>query len=274
MKRVARAAVLAAVVGLGVVGGSVWAAGPAKNNKGPVVEVKDGVLARTGKVLFEDNFQRGDMKPKWRVGKGSFVIKDGVVTATENPDDKHAAYAYLQPNFVFKDIVVEFSVKIDGGKACHLMINDNKYQGSHAGHILKASVLAGNKLNLSDWKFGAMKNEIFEKMKDEKTPAEEKAQLRASIKDKSADFPVEGAVDVSEWHVVRVEVAGDEMLMSIDGKPRAYLKSEGVAHPTKNAIGFEVGGKSAEIKDVKVWEAAPSPEWASKREAVVAGLKG
>jgi hypothetical protein len=229
-----------------------------------------GTLAKAGKELFHDDFARADMKPKWRVGKGFWTLKDGEAQAAENPEDKHGAYAYLQPSFVVKDVVVEFQVKLDGARACHLMINDNKYKESHAGHILKATIMPG-KVNVSDYKFGAMKNEIFEKTKDEKVSAEEKKKLRESIKDKSADFKAD--TEGGTFHAVRVEVVGPEMLVSVDGTPAAYLKSEGIDHPTKNAIGFEIGGKSVEIKDVKVFDAAPSPEWAGKKEAVIQSLK-
>jgi hypothetical protein len=229
----------------------------------------DAELAKPGKELAADNFARDDMKPKWRVGKGSWTVKDGVVTVAELPEDKHGAYAYIQPSFVFKDIVCEFSVKLDGARAVNLMVNDSKYKESHAGHILKATILAG-KVNLADYKFGAMKNEIFEKMKDEKTTAEEKKKLRDSIKDKSADFKVAG--DPAAWHQVRVEIVGDEMLVDVDGKPAGYLKSEGIGHPTKNAIGFEVAGKSAQIKDFKVFEASAAGGWDSHKQAVISGL--
>jgi hypothetical protein len=173
------------------------------------------------------------------------------------------------PGFPYKDIVAEFSVKLEGARSCSLMVNDHNYKESHAGHILKATVAPG-KVNLADWKFGAMKNDIYEKMKDPNTPADEKKKLRESIKDKSADFKVEA--DLSQWHAVRVEIVGDEMLVSIDDKPAGYLKSEGINHPTKNAIGFEVGGKSVLIKDVKVFEATASSDWPAHRDAVIASL--
>jgi hypothetical protein len=226
-------------------------------------------LATPGKQLFADNFDRAEMAPKWRVGKGFFTVKEGAISVAENPDDHHGAYAYATPGFPYKDIVAEFSVKLDGARSCSLMINDRNYKESHAGHILKATVAMG-KVNVADWKYGAMKNDIFEKMKDPKTTPEEKKTLRESIKDKSADFKV--SADLSQWHAVRVEIVGDEMLVSIDGKPVAYLKSQGVDHPTKNAIGFEVGGKAVEIKDVKVCEATASADWAGHREAVIASL--
>jgi len=226
-------------------------------------------LAKPGKLLFEDDFARSELAPKWRVGKGSFVVKDGVVTAAENPEDHHGAYAYIKPPFEFKDIIAEFSIKLDGSRACNFMINDSKYKESHAGHILRATFLPG-KVSVADYKFGAMKNDIFEKNKDPKTTPEEKKKLSESIKDKQAVFKANE--DLSQWHQMRVEIVGDEMLVSIDGKPAGYIKSPGIDHPTKNALGFEIAGKSTELKNVKVWEATPSPEWSAHREAVLAEL--
>jgi len=227
-------------------------------------------MAAPGKSLFDDDFARSDMAPKWKVGKGFFEVKDGQVSIAENPDDKHGAYAYVQPKFQFKDVVVEYSAKLDGSRACHLMINDSAYKEAHAGHILRATLMPG-KVDLADYKFGAMKNEIFDKMKDPKTTDDEKKQLRESIKDKGAAFKVEA--DLAQWHRIRVEIVGDEMLMSIDGKPAGYLKSQGLDHATKNAIGFEVGGKSSLVKEMEVWEATAASDWAARREAVVAALK-
>src|SRR6516162_6433424 len=169
--------------------------------------------AQPGKVLFEDDFARAEMAPKWKVGKGFFEIKDGVVTISENPDDKHGAYAYVKPSFQFKDVVVEYSAKLDGSRACHLMVNDSTYKEAHAGHILRASLMPG-KVDLADYKFGAMKNDIFDKMKDPATTDDEKKKLRESIKDKGAAFKVEA--DLSQWHQIRVEIVGEEMLVSID----------------------------------------------------------
>ena len=226
--------------------------------------------AAPGKLLFEDDFARADLAPKWRIGKGLFEVKDGDVQISENPADKHGAYAYVQPKFQFKDIVVEYSAKLEGSRACHLMINDSAYKEAHAGHILRATLQPG-KVDLADYKFGAMKNEYFDKMKDPKTTDEEKKKLRESIKDKSAGFKVEA--DLSQWHKIRVEIVGDEILLSIDGKPAGYLKSQGIDHATKNSIGFEVGGKSSLVKDLKIWEASAPPDWAVRRDAFVATLR-
>jgi hypothetical protein len=224
-----------------------------------------------GKLLFEDDFSRSEMAPKWSIGKGFFTIHDGVVTAAENPEDHHGAYAYVKPGFPYKDIIAEFSFKFDDNPRviCNLMMEDKTYKGAHAGHIIRASIYSGQ-VELVDMKTGNMKIEYFEKMKDPKTTPDEKKAMRESIKEKTAIRKF--SLDRSKWHQARVEVIGDEMLLSIDGKLAGYLKSEGVGHPTKNMIGFTVNNKTCLLDNLKVWEATASPDWAARRAEVIGAL--
>ena len=227
------------------------------------------ILAKPGSVLFEDDFSRAQLAaPKWRVGKGFWTIEDGVVRAAENPDDHHGAYS--KANFPFKDVVVEFTFKFDGAKSFSFGTNDNQYKGSHAGHICTV-VFAPDKVVLTDQKEGNMKNEFYEKMKDEKTTAAEKKELQAGIKDKSAAFKT--TIEPDAWHKAHIELVGDEMLACVDGKPVGYIKSAGIAHETKNLLGWTVLGKSALFDNFKVWEATPNPEWAAKRTEIIASLR-
>ena len=101
------------------------------------------LLGEVGKLLFGDDFSRSEMPPKWRLGKGFWEIRDGVVTAAKNPDDQ----------------------------------------------------------------------------------------------------------------------------------PVAYLKSEGVDHPTKNMVGFTIGGKSAQLDNLRVWAATARSAWSKDRSAVQAALQ-
>ena len=231
---------------------------------------QEPLLAKIGKVLFEDDFARAEMMPKCRPGKGFWEVHDGVAVAAENPDDKHAATTQLQPNFAYKDIVAEFSFKFDGSTSCGFSIDDGNYKEAHAGHICRAGITPTS-VSLGDSKFGSMKNEIHDKMKDPNTSEEEKKQLQASVKDKSASFKI--ALDTAKWHQARVEVVGDEMLVSIDHQPVGYFKSEGIDHPTKNRIGISVSNKSFQLDNVKVWEAAPRDDWTQNRAAVQAAMR-
>jgi hypothetical protein len=228
------------------------------------------VMVTPGKVIFEDDFASGAMKPKWNVGKGDWSVKDGVVTAFEIPEDHHGAYAYINPNVEYKDVIVEFSFKLDTAKNLHLNMRDSKYKGSHAGHILQA-VIMPDKVQLQDMKLGGMKNEYYDITSKPTVTPEQKKEIQEKVKDKTATY--KAAFDVSAWHQGRVEVLGDEIVISIDGTPCGYLKSEGINHAEKNMIGFTIGGKSAEIKNVKAWDATAALDWTSRRDEVIAGLK-
>ena len=52
-----------------------------------------------------------------------------------------------------------------------------------------------------------------------------------------------------------IEVVGDEMRVSLDGEAIGYLKSPGLAHPTKESIHFTVNGIGTQFDDVKIWQA-------------------
>jgi hypothetical protein len=234
-----------------------------------VAEDGSPLLAQPGKLLFADEFSRVELAPRWKIGMGFFSIHDGVVTAAENPADKHGAYAYVDPHFPYRDFVAEFAVRFDGGKSCSFRMDDTEYPGSHAGHIIRATITPTG-VQLDDSKFGSMKTDLYEKMRDPNLPPEEKKQVQAAVKARTAAFKV--TVEPGQWHQARVEVIGDEMLVSIDGKPAAYLKSEGVAHPTKNAVGFTIGGQSVQFDNVKLWEASSTGTWTSRRAEILASL--
>lgn len=226
------------------------------------------LLASPGKLLFEDDFAREKMAPKWKTGLGFWSIKDGVVSATENPADHHGATA--KATVAFKDVVAEFSFKLDGSRQFNVPLDDNTFKGSHAGHIARV-IISATRLRLEDSKFGIMNAEVYEKLHDPKATDADKKKVQDSIQDKIANFKIN--IDPAQWHRARIEIAGDEMLVSIDGKPAGYLKAEGVGHPTKKTFGFTVPGKSTLMDNVKLYEAAPSPDWPSQRAEVLASLR-
>jgi hypothetical protein len=69
-------------------------------------------------------------------------------------------------------------------------------------------------------------------------------------------YPVK--LETGKWYDLVVETAGDEMRVSLDGKAVAWLKSSGIAHPTKSKIELGVAGQTGSFDDLKVWNAAPA----------------
>jgi hypothetical protein len=227
------------------------------------------LMAVRGKLLFEDDFSRSELAPKWSVGKGFWEIKDGVATAAENPADHHGAYAFITPNVQYKDVIAEFDFKMNGASDLVLNMREQGFKGSQAGHILRATIMK-NKYQLADMKEGGMKWEYYNIKKDPNADAAAKKAVDEKLKDRQATFPA--TIDHTTWCHARAEVVGDELLLSIDGKPVAYLKSPGIDHPTKNMLGFSIVLKTASIKNPKFWFASANPDWAGRRASVLAGL--
>ena len=94
-----------------------------------------------------------------------------------------------------------------------------------------------------------MRNDIYEMKKD----AAKKAEVAKLLVGRSVTYPVK--LEAGKWYTLVVETVGDEMRVTIDGKPAGYLKSSGIAHATKSKIELGVAGKDGFFDDIKVWNA-------------------
>jgi hypothetical protein len=126
--------------------------------------------------------------------------------------------------------------------------DDRKYTGAHYGHLCRAQVRL-DKVTLIDERDGGMRNDIYEMKKD---PAK-KAEVAKLLAGRSASFPVK--LVAGTWYTLVVETVGEEMRVTIDGKPAGYLKSSGIGHATKSKIELGVAGKDGWFDDLKVWNA-------------------
>lgn len=226
-------------------------------------EVPSEPIARKTEILFQDDFNdRTDLGDQWKVAIPTFTIEDDALKGRQTrqadvpaSDGKPAAKAHQAvigldhlPN---QDTIVELRFKFAGANGLSVQYDDKKYTGSHAGHICVCRVTPKGVL-VADRKEGSMRNDIFAM-----TDPAQKAERATLLKGRDATFPL--ALDKPEdWHSLTVEVAGDQMRASVDGKPVAYLKSPGIAHATKSRIAFCCQGKGdGFFDDVKVWNAAP-----------------
>jgi hypothetical protein len=107
-----------------------------------------------------------------------------------------------------------------------------------------------NGVTIIDERDGNMRNDIREMRND---PAK-KAEVAALLKGRQVTYPAK--LETGKWYMLVVETVGDEMRVTIDGKPAAFLKSSGIAHATKSKIELGVAGKDGFCDDLKVWNAA------------------
>jgi hypothetical protein len=62
-------------------------------------------------------------------------------------------------------------------------------------------------------------------------------------------------VDLDRWHAMTIEIFGDSMRVSLNGKAIGFLKSPGISHPTKESVHFTVNGKDTLFDEMRIWKA-------------------
>lgn len=222
----------------------------------PTVPAKP--IAAKKELLFSDDFEGAVPAKVWHKVVPTFVVENGALKGTQTRDMNvpaadgkpaiaaHAAVHGLE--IPTKDSVVEVRIRFEGATMIDVEFDDRKFTGSHYGHICRA-VVRLNGVAIIDERDGGMRNDIYEMKKD---PAK-KAEVAKLVAGHSVTYPAK--LEKGKWYTLVVETVGDEMRVSLDDKPSAYLKSSGIAHATKSKIELGVGGKDGFFDDIKVWNA-------------------
>jgi hypothetical protein len=215
----------------------------------PITEKKE--------LLFSDDFQSAKPAKVWHEVVPTFVFEKGALRGTQTRDKNvpaadgkpaimaHAAVHGLE--IPTKDSVVEVKIRFEGASMIDVEFDDRKYTGSHYGHICRAQARL-NGITLVDERDGSMRNDIYEL----KGP-EAKVQRAKLLKGRSVTYPAK--LEAGKWYTFVVEIVGDEMRVTLDGKPAGFLKSSGIGHATKSKIELGVGGKDGLFGEIKVWNA-------------------
>lgn len=223
--------------------------------------VPEKPIAVKKELLFSDDFESAQPAKPWHRVVPTFAFENGTLKGTQTrdkvvpaadgkPEQKpHAAVHGLE--IPTKDSVVEVKIRFDGATMMDVEFDDRKYTGAHYGHICRAIVRL-NGVTILDERDGGMRNDIYEMKKD---PAN-KAEVAKLLAGRSVTYPAR--LEAGKWYTLGVETVGDEMRVTIDGAPAAYLKSSGIGHETKSKIELGVAGKDGSFDDIKVWSAEPA----------------
>jgi hypothetical protein len=210
-------------------------------------------------LLFSDDFEGGEPAKVWHKVVPTFAVENGTLKGTQTRDKDvpsadgksvvkaHAAVHGLE--IPTQDSVVECKIRFEGATMIDVEFDDRKYTGAHYGHLCRAQVRL-NGVTIIDERDGNMRNDIREMRND---PAK-KAEVAALLKGRQVTYPAK--LETGKWYMLVVETVGDEMRVTIDGKPAAFLKSSGIAHATKSKIELGVAGKDGFFDNLKVWNAA------------------
>jgi hypothetical protein len=149
-------------------------------------------------------------------------------------------------------LIIAFKFKLGAASSINAVCNDSAYKEGHGGHICRVS-LSPRQIFLADDK-ERLRHEIEEMRQD---PAR-KAEAEKAVAGRSQSVPM--PLDPARWYELVMEIVGDEMRVSLDGKAVGYLKSSGLAHPMKSDFYFAVSGQDALFDNVRIWAAeTPGP---------------
>jgi len=229
---------------------TVWAADLPAVPERPIGEKRE--------LLFSDDFESAELQKPWHRVVPTFTHEQGALKGTQTRDQNlpaadgkpavtaHAAVHGLE--LPTKDSIVECKIRFDGATMIDVEFDDRQYTGAHYGHLCRAQVRL-NGVTIIDERDGNMRSDIYAMKKD----PERKAEVAKLLVGRSVTYPAK--LEPNRWYTLVVETVGDQMRVTIDGKPAAYLKSSGIAHATKSKLEFGVAGKDGWFDDVRVWNA-------------------
>lgn len=210
-------------------------------------------IAKKKELLFADDFERADLGNAWKIVVPTYSVEKGALKGTQMRFDTPAQggkpavkghQAVIGNDIPTKDSVIEFRFRLGGAQSVTAEYDDRKFNGSHYGHICMARIAAKG-ITLTDQKGLAVAR-----------PEGATGEPPTPAGRKNVTFPLN--LDPEAWHTFMLETVGDTMRATIDGKPVAFLKSPGIAHPTKSKVEFGCMGKDGFFDDVKVWNAEPA----------------
>jgi hypothetical protein len=219
-------------------------------------------IAKKKDLLFSDDFQSATPDKHWLRVVDTFTFEKGGLRGTQTRDKDipaadgkpevkaHAAVEGL--DIPTKDSVVEVKIRFEGNMMMDVEFDDRAYTGSHYGHLCRAQVRL-DKVTILDERDGTQSNALIELRKD---AARNKDEINKILATHSISYPVQ--LEANKWYDLVVETVGDQMRVTIDGKPVAAFKSPGIAHPTKSRIEIGVAGKSGLFGPIKVYNADPA----------------
>lgn len=223
------------------------------------------LVASSGSILFEDNFDREDpddsesLGGSWATNSASRAqgekqndLVDGTLVMTISPKADHAISTRHECSEPYGDAVVALRVKLEEGESLKLAYNDRQHKAVHAGHI-NGVTMTPTKVTLADEREGR----FLLKYRDAKGTPEGDAAMAAALEKHEKTFEAE--LETGEWHDVVTHHSGETLTVYYDGDEVASFTSPGFGHETKRDFVFAVP-KRAVVDDLKIWKVTSSAE--------------
>ena len=160
---------------------------------------------------------------EWSVAKGKWEVKDGILVASELPEEHHAAVLHLATGPT--NLTVECDFRFTGGKIFYVGCDAQK----HVGRLVVTPTAARLAEDSTEVKG--------------QTPSHTLAEAKTEFKP-------------GEWHHLRLDYSGDRMTAKID---QTELKAQ---HPylatPKVRWWFAASGATVDLRNIRITPVAPA----------------
>lgn len=213
-----------------------------------------------GQLIFQDDFNRSESQEKtdepgngWATnsrsrakGNKQVDLRDGAMYIFIHAEANHAVSVTHPAEFTDGAVGLRFKLE-DARDSLGLDFADLQCKEVHAGHLFAVRV-SPKQILLQDLKTGNMRLDIHEARQAKKKLNEEQQRVIKT----SQKAVTGGAVKVGNWHDLLVNVLGDDLSVSLDGRVVGNFKSPGFGHPTKRMLRLAVP-RNAVVDDVRIW---------------------
>lgn len=189
-------------------------------------------IAQIDKLVVGNPVEGTALSTAWKAAKGKWEAVDGVLRGSELEADKHGAV--LRTSQRLKDIVIAYEVKLDGAKNTSLSINGPK------DHLARITV--------GPTRFAVQRDD-----QDHEGPDKAVVFLTKPVK-----------LEPGTWHTVVLEMVGDKMVGTLDGKISGEGSDPTFSEKVKINPGFTVAGESASFRNVRIFSAKTGLKKATK----------
>jgi hypothetical protein len=220
------------------------------------------LMTKAGKLLVTEDFSKPLPPPQgstanyasgfkgWRYNVaergGRWDIVDGAFRGIENPKVNHPACASI--GLDFKNVII----------ACEARMHDVPLDGRR---------FRGFSVRTTD-----AKDYVCSVMLSQTGMRIQKDDNDHGGPDKAVPFgEIKTPIKLGEWQKIVFEILGDEMVGTLNGK--SLTGQHPLIASDKHSIMF-VSSVEGSVRNLRVWEALPNPDWPKNKRAISAAPKG
>lgn len=221
------------------------------------------LLATRGKLLFSEDFTKppepftgkpvgfasGFLGWRYNAGPGTgksgrWELRDGTFTGIESPEAHHPATASY--GIQFKDAIIQ----------CDVRLNDVPDEGrKYRSLFVKATDVKDYVISLSVGQGGLFLTQYDAERLNPTTKQRDYGPVTRMLT----------PIKLGEWHTVVLEIKGDEVVGTLDGKSATC--SNPLIGVDKQSIMIGAGTE-ASFRKLRVWEALPNADWPKNKAAL------